>query len=391
MPLSERLYQRHKEIFASAAAPVLLGATFLLVVLHWSNSWRFYLAVMAILALDIFNVYFSHRHRPFKTPWGIVDTRSDNFDTFRACVNFPVNVFVLWSLRVSYSSAGLVWLIFTLGAMSEIYFAKNRAIALAIAFLGFALITHRFDASGATKIYGLSAYCGILYFLFRYERWLNAEMKNHLYLEQVKIKLQTQAQYLRRQAVVQNQTRLLGWDAAALADSEDGLPVTKSYLATHLCLDFQTLLKQQFGQTQEFEFTLTLPAPNELSGYEVREHTGTAYLILQHLINCAIKSTAELAGDNRRAISVAVRVQAQALIVEVRDNGAGRIAETWRIVRQGRVPAAFLDEKALDLCFIIEQAGRDHMQIQFEGQSNGENRFVFKIPLAPASSEEIAA
>lgn len=434
--IQKRFFHRHKELFTSAVMPVILGTTLFLVLTHLANTWRFYSALGVILALDVFNVYFSRRQRPVKTPFGTFDSRSDKFDTFRWCLNLPFDVYVLWALGLDFASASFMWLVLTFGALTEIFGLRNRFITVSVALGCFAVMTQIFDTSWRTSVYVLSCYMGIVFILFRFERWLYQEMESYHESEKSKASMEADARLLQRQAVIGNQARticheinnllsILQMSVGRLKESkrntEDARALSvkrmqralatltrisqvvlkdvgvsqdtrRFYPLDQLVTDFELLIESQFGNISDLAFQLTLPKKKQLGEYGVVEATGTTYLIAHNLVKNAVDAVSGPNAINGAKVTMDVRIEGEELCIEVKDNGAGFPLALWDDIVSGKgTSVGKADGNGLGLRFTLEQVEMNGMSLQMKTDAQKGTTFILKAPLMTEREQRSAA
>ena len=419
--------------FTSAVMPVILGTTLFLVATHLANTWRFYSALGVILGLDVFNIYFSRRQRPVKTPFGTFDSRSDKFDTLRWCLNLPFDVYVLWALGLDFASASFMWLILTFGALTEIFGMRNRLITVSIALSCFIVITQIFEATWATKIYVLSCYIGIVFILFRFERWLFKEMESYYESEKSKGRMLADARLLQRQAMIGNQARticheinnllsILQMSVGRFKDNKKNTgdshvlsvkrmqralstltrisqvvlkdlgvshDTQRFYPVDQLVTDFELLIESQFGNITGLDFKLSLPKKKDMGDAGVLEATGTTYLITHNLVKNAVEA---VTGRKGAIVTMVVQLEGRELVIQVQDNGAGFPLSLWdEIVSGKRTSIGKPDGNGLGLRFTLEQVEMNGMNLLMKSEAEKGTTFILRAPLRTENEERAAA
>lgn len=205
------LRAHHKRLFTSLVIPVILFFTIFLVWAHWRFDTKLYLGLGVILFLDVFNVGLSIRNWNFKTPFGLIETRSDGFDCFRWVITLVGDLFVMWSLEVSPAVFLCTWVIVSFGAMAEVYRQKVRAITMSVALACFLVgIFTLFVPERVSVLEALLltvSYASIITILWATEGWLAKEMKRSLSFNIRYGQVVNESEKIRKEAVLGNQLR----------------------------------------------------------------------------------------------------------------------------------------------------------------------------------------
>ncbi len=208
---------RHKALFTRVVMPTIALTALILVVAYWRSDAKFYAGLAIMLSLNFLNAYYSIEDRLVRTPWGIVHSRSDEFDTFRWCANLSLDVYLLWCFEVPASVAAFTWLILSVGALTEVYRKRNKLVTVAFAVVGFVILMFLVYPTDLTsQLYLTFAYGGLLYVLWKLETYIVEEMTLFFDEKINRERIESEADQLGRQAVVGQSVRAFGHEVGNL-------------------------------------------------------------------------------------------------------------------------------------------------------------------------------
>lgn len=421
--LDLRLQEHHKALFTRIVIPVILGTTLFLVFSHWRFDAKFYSGLAVVLFLDVFNLYFTIRNRSISTPWGTVESRSDDFDTFRWCFNLPLDVFIAWSLEVKASAAVAAWLVLTFGALNDVYKNRNKVITSGVALVCFViLVVFLYPTDTRTHIYLIACYCGIVFILWQLEVSLVKEMRQYFGERMQRERIESEADEMKRDAVLGNAVRSLTHElknltyiaqltAGQLRDNPETDPEAVNRLdrslelmtsVTGLVLDdlggnratirFCTLAQLQQdirlllgGNTIDGRAQVRFDFPESGEGAGFVERRGSTYLIIHNIVKNGREAILERFGDRAGGdLRIATRVDPELIVISVCDNGNGMSEEQVRAVLDGDVSTSKLEGHGLGMRFAMRECKENGYQLEVESQPGQGSRFSLYLPRTDA-------
>jgi len=216
--LDSRLRAHHKALFTRILLPTVTVLTLFLIVVYWRFDTKFYLGLGAVALLDVFNVYFSLSNRQIATPWGVIEFRSDAFDTFRWCVNFILDAFIAWSFEVPAASIFAAWVILTFGAQTEVYRNKNKLITTLVSLACLVVLLSVVNPVAVMdQLFLLACFISVQFIFWRLEVSLVKEMQGYFRERMRRERVEVEAEKMQRDAAVGNSVRSLTHEINNLA------------------------------------------------------------------------------------------------------------------------------------------------------------------------------
>lgn len=378
-------------------------------------------ACILVVAFNLITLRIPH----LKTPWGTLKARSDAFDAFRWCVNFPIDIFILWSIEAELASIVSIWLLLTFGAMTEVYARKYKLITVTAAFISFAvLILWLNPTETKTSIYVLACYASMVFILWKLQQYVGDEMSRVIREEVERKQLESEAERLQRDAAIGHSTRAINHELNTLIgvanmsayqiqskhDSDDmateinrlhrslnymgrvsslildGLgnrnankriiSVSELYddLNLLLCID-----NDRYQQDVSFQFCDTaLPLHFE-------ERTGSTYLIIHNLVKNAHDSVSEKYGrSNDGIIKLEAGYRDGQIVISVFDNGVGLSGEAIDDILQQKGVSTKINGHGLGMRFVCNECDKNQMTLNIDSTVGEYALFTVSIPVKNA-------
>lgn len=420
--LQKRLMEKHKKMFTSVVMPVIIGTTFLLLVSHWRNDAKFYYGLATILFLDVFNIVASAKNWQIRSPFGMINTRSDGFDTFRWCINLVLDVFVAYSLQLSVASSVAIWLILSFGAMTEVFNWRNRLITLGVATACFAVILYSANVKWIDFTYLMSCYAGLIFILLQLERWILTEMT--AYSEEIRKREEEQrlSDSLVKEAIIGSQARMIVHEvnnmlfiiknasimekiSASSKDSKniaridrsveilsklsklvlDDMPARDETFRMHsfddLSADIKLLMVKHFSVDDKIKITMIWEPFGQQCQF--KELPGTTYLIIHNMVKNATEALAEkYKGIRGGEIEITSRKTGDGISVSVRDNGPGLDAAKIAAIKNETATTSKFHGKGhgLGLRFTVQYIRKNGFQFEIESEPGLSTNLSLIIP-----------
>lgn len=425
-PVDIELYKRHKELFTRVVMPVILITTTFLIISHWRNDAIFYTGLAICLGLDVFNVYFSIKNRVIKTPFGEFHSRSDGFDAFRWCLNLLLDTYLVFSLQLEIASAVFIWLILTFGALSEVFYFRNRLITVSVAALCFVYIIYMYDMSWRTNLYVFACYGGLVFILHKFERNLVKTLTDYFQLEQSKKILESEQDLLRRESVlgvqamticheINNVLTIISGSSSNLRAGQSMDPATyamqverlnravgsityisnlvlsdigsdwkelRVYSVAELIRDFEVLLGSHFKFTSGVNFKMHMPSGEHLNFTRFRETPGSTYLIAHNLVKNAIEAYGELSSRKAKVVvELSLEVHQDVMKLSVVDFAGGMPDSVKNAVLSGNRITTKHDGHGLGLKFVADQIQKSDMKLYIDVAQSSGTTVTIEIPI----------
>ncbi|QTR54126.1 ATP-binding protein [Thiothrix unzii] len=418
--VQQRLEERYKLLFTRVVVPVLAFAAVFLVAGHWNNdSKMLWQGLVAAIVLTLLNIALSLL-QSIPTRWGEMRIRSDTFDTLRWCINFPFDVFILWSLGVQQAAATTIWLLLTFAAMVDVHKPRNKLVTIAAAFAGFcALVFWVFPTDWGTELYLVSCYLGLVFILWKLERYVAQEMAAVFTERGQRERVEREAETLQREAAIGHSTRAINHElntligvarlsaerirerqtndtaekdlqrleralsymakvSALVLDDLGSQHATKRLLSlAELQDDLRLLLCNGVTHCHarlEFDF------PPNAADYRFEERTGSTYLILHDLAKNAYEAVQEKFGEQPGGIiRISAAVEGEKLVLSVYDNGVGMTAQQVEDIRQQVATSSKVSGHGLGLQFVWRECSLNNFSLLMTARSNVNSNFSIII------------
>jgi signal transduction histidine kinase len=418
--LDRRLRAHHKALFTRILLPTVTVMTFFLIIAYWRFDTKFYLGLVAVAVLDIFNVYFSIRNRRIPTPWGVVESRSDAFDTFRWSVNFPLDAFIAWSFEAPTAAIVVAWIILTFGALTEVYNRGNKLITALVSLLCLVILLNLVNPVPATdQLFLAACFVSVLFIFWRLEVSLVKEMQEFAKERLQREHVEAEAEKMRRDAVIGASVRSLTHEINNLAaiasltsmqirndatekvenlerldrslelmtktsclvlDDIGGYCATlRSYALNPLLRDTRLLLG---GLAREEKAELRFKTPATRGDPQFIERSGSTYLIIHNLVKNAFQATRDKFGDRAGGVvEIAAGVDGEQILVSVTDNGVGMTEQQAELIREGRAETSRSDGHGLGMRFVHRECLENGYDLEVASTLGEGTRFTVQIPL----------
>ncbi len=424
--LDRRLRAHHKALFTRILLPTVTVVTFFLIIAYWRSDTKFYLGLGAVAILDIFNVYFSIKNRRIPTPWGVVESRSDAFDTFRWTVNFPLDAFIAWSFEAPTASIVVAWIILTFGALTEVYDKRNKLITALVSLVCLvALFSLVNPVPVADQLFLVACFVSVLFIFWRLEVSLVKEMQEFFKERLQREHIEAEAEKMRRDAVIGASVRSLTHEINNLAaiasltsmqirndatekgenlerldrslelmtktsclvlDDLGGYCATlRSYSLNQLMQDTRLLLG---GLAREETAGLRFSVPNTKDHNQFIERSGSTYLIIHNLVRNGFQATREKFGDQAGGVvEVAAVVDGEHIQLSVKDNGAGMSEQQADFIRDGCAETSRPEGHGLGMRFVHRECLENGYDLDVESRLGEGTRVTVQIPLERAAEQ----
>ena len=435
--VNQQLYDKHKQLFTSVVMPVIMLTTIMMILIHARWDWKFGSGLLVTLLLDVFNIYYSTKNRFVKTPWGTFESRSDGFDTFRWCINLPLDLYIVWSLEMSFASASFGWLILTFGALFEVFRGRNRRITFGVALSCFIALVIYYTEGLLQGAYVVSCYIGLMFILFKFEEWLLKEMNAFYEEEQKRRDLEAESEIMRRESLIGSKTRMICHEinnlfsvmqlsVAGLNQRSQNMPAdvqksiqrmgravnslgrlssvildeigniksdaTRWYQTRELLTDFDTLLTKHFTDQKGMTFHFSVEKEVQNGLFEFEERTGAAYLIVHNLVKNAseacrspkkqyIIGQVENDPTNDAKVTMHCSLENTTLEICIADNGPGMSQTQVDAIVQGQAITTKSSGHGLGTRFVFDQVAKNKFSISIESNLGVGTTIKLKIPL----------
>ena len=403
----------------------MMTTSVFLIASHWKpdNDQVLY-GLMAIIAIVIFNLSML-MVKEIPTPWGKIPARSDAFDTIRWCINFPIDIYIVWSIDANIASIVCIWVLLTFGAMTEIYERKYKLIAIGVGFTSFlVLILQIYDVELKTEIYVIACYLSLVFILWKLQQYIGDEMQLVVKEQMERQQIEKEAEALQRDAAIGHSTRAINHELNTLIGvanistfqieaknkSEDitqeierlnkslcymsrvstlildglgsrnaskrviSLQELHDDLKLLLCLDSEYYLEQL-----QFDF------PQNAADYAFEERTGSTYLIIHNLVKNSFDAVRFKFGkDPAGVVRIKAEVEDDALYISVYDNGIGMSALEIQDIHDQISISTKLDGHGLGLKFVKSECVKNDMDVTIKSAPQEYSLFTIKMPIVAA-------
>lgn len=400
----------------------MLVTSVFLIVSHWSaESDRVFSGIIAICLIVSFNLSLL-LVKEIPTPWGIIQTRTDAVDAFRWCVNFPLDIYIVWSIDANLASAVIIWLLLTFGAMTEVYGRKHKLISVGVAFISFCvLIVYVYNIDLKTQIYLIICYLSLVFILWKLQQYISDGMLQVVQEQVERQNVEREAEILQRNAAIGHSTRAINHElntligianismyqiaskskTDSLSQEIDRINKSLSYmtrvsslildglgnrhaakriislaelhadLKLLLCIDTDFYLKQ-----------LALEFPDNAADYQFMERTGSTYLIMHNLVKNAHEAVTEKYGRHPDGlIRIKATVEENMLHLSVSDNGRGMSAQEIEDIHNQIASTKKLEGHGLGLKFVKSECDKNGMKLLINSVPNDFSLFTIQISL----------
>lgn len=410
--LNQRLQERYKHVFTRVVVPVMIATSLFLVISHWeTTNQRIVIGLVMIVCLVAMNVTLSVLPR-ITTSWGNIEPRSDAFDALRWCVNFPIDLFIVWSLDAHEAAAMSAWLLLTFGAMVDVHRPRYKLITMSVAFISFCfLVLWFYPTDTRTQIYLIACYLGLIFILWKLERYVVQEMYQVFAERWQREKIEHEAEGLQRQAVIGYSTRAINHELNTLigvatlsterirerqlagldtAKDIERLERSLSYMrkVSSLILDglgSENAMKRQLSLAElqndlrlllcsgvvQCQARLEFDFPMNAADYWFEERTGSTYLILHNLAKNAHEAVKAKFGDHVGGIiRISATVEDNKLTLSVYDNGVGMTEQQVSNIRQQLITSTKLNGHGLGLQFVWRECQENGFELQVDSEKD---------------------
>lgn len=419
--LDQRLMARHKMLFTRVVMPTIALTAIVLVISYWRFDAKFYAGLAIMLSLNFLNAYYSIADRRIGTPWGVVHSRSDEFDTFRWCANLSLDVYLLWCFEVPAAVAAFTWLILSFGALTEVYRQRNKLITIGFAVTGFiVLMFFVFPTDPTQQLYLTFAYVGLLYVLWKLESYIVEEMTLFFDQKISRERIESEADQLARQAVVGQSVRAFSHEIGNLlaignltlerlrvtpndsAQELARLEKTFGYLAKvsrlvlddvgnerapirrytlpELAEDLRLLVcGTDWQQTTRIE--LDFADVDETQVFS--ERAGAVYLIIHNLAKNAYDAVVQHhANPMDGLIRISAEISRQQIRIMVADNGGGMTAAQLECFERDELRSDKAEGHGFGLRFVRREVAENGFMLEVEAMPGAGTVFQLGLPIA---------
>lgn len=428
--LNRSLRARYKKLFDQIITPVMMITSVFLIASHWkADDDRVFYGLIAIFIIIAFNLSML-MVKTIPTPWGKIPARSDAFDALRWCINFPLDIYVAWSIDPDLVSVVCIWLLLTFGAMTEVYERKYKVISTGAAILSFlVIILFIYPPDLKTQIYVIACYLSVVFILWKLQQYIADEMLRVVQEQVERKQIENEAEALQRDAAIGHSTRAINHELKTLIgvanistfqiqakNKSDGiseeierLNKSLSYMSRvsslildglgsrnaskriislkelHddlkllLCLDSEYFLDQL-----HFEF------PQDAADYEFEERTGSTYLIIHNLVKNSFDAvSAKYGKDPTGMVRIKAAIENNEIHISVYDNGDGMSDQEIQDIHDQISITTKLDGHGLGLKFVKSECVKNGMDVTIQSVPNEYSLFTIKMPIA--KKQEITA
>lgn len=392
-----------------------------LITSHWnSESDRVFSGIVAICLIVGFNLSLL-LIKEIPTPWGTIQTRTDAIDAFRWCVNFPLDIYIVWNIEADLSSAVIIWLLLTFGAMTEVYGRRHKLISVGAAVISFCVLIYIYDADLKTQTYLIACYLSLVFILWKLQQYVSDEMLQAVQAQIERQNMEREAETLQRNAAIGHSTRAINHELNTLigianlslfqiesknqTDSLDNeierLNKSLSYMTrvSSLILDglgnrnaaertislaeLHSDLKLLLCINTDFYLNqLKLEFPDDASDYQFLERTGSTYLIIHNLVKNAHEAVTEKYGRHPDGlIRIKATVENNILHLSVSDNGTGMSTQEISDVQNQIGVTKKLEGHGLGLKFVKSECDKNGMKLLINSVPNDYSLFTIQIAL----------
>lgn len=400
----------------------MLTTSVFLIASHWKpNDDKVFLGLIAVFVIVAFNLSML-MVKEIPTPWGKIPARSDAFDTFRWCINFPIDIYIVWSIEADMASIVSIWLLLTFGAMTEVYARRYKLITVGVAIISFlilVLLVYRPELK--TQIYITACYLSLVFILWKLQQYIGDEMLRVLKEQIERKEIENEAEMLQRDAAIGHSTRAINHElntligvanistfqieaknkSSDITEEIERLNKSLSYMGrvsslildglgswhaskriislAELCDDLKLLLcldSEFYLEQLRFEF------PENAENYEFEERTGSTYLIIHNLVKNAYEA---VLGRHGRAPSGVIKIKARIaddnIFLSVYDNGIGMSSQEIEDIHNQISITTKLDGHGLGLKFVKSECVKNGMDVVINSVPNQYSLFEIKVPM----------
>lgn len=400
----------------------MLFTSVFLIASHWvPNNDKVFYGLIAVIVIVVLNMTML-LVKEIPTPWGKVPARTDAFDTIRWCINFPLDIYIVWSIDANIASIVCIWLLLTFGAMTEVYARKYKLITVSAATISLlVLIVWIHDIELKTQIYVLACYLSLVFILWKLQQYIGDEMLRVVQEQIERRQIESEAETLQRDAAIGHSTLAINHElntligvanistfqietknkSADITEEIERLNKSLSYMGrvSSLILDglgcrhaskriislaeLRDDLKLLLCVDSEFYLEqLQFDFPDHSESYEFEERTGSTYLILHNLVKNSHEAVVAKYGRAPNGIiRITAKIANDTIIISVYDNGAGMSTqEIEDIHNQVRITTK-LDGHGLGLKFVKSECVKNGMDVDISSVPNEYSLFEIKVPM----------
>ena len=424
--INEHLRVRYKQLFNKIIIPAMLTTSFFLIVSHWeAGNDKIMYGILTICLIVIFNLSLC-LVTEIPTPWGNIPARSDAFDALRWCINFPLDIYIIYSLEANLAAAVIAWLLLTFGAMTEVYSQRSKLLTISVAFSSFCILIFRlYETELRTQVYLVAGYMSLVFILWKLQQYIGDEMARVLNEKLERKHLENEANALQRDAAIGHSTRaiqhelntLIGVanlsvmqiDAHNKSDSIhheiERLDKSLSYMGQVSSLILDGLGNRHANKRiislaeleKDLRLLLCIDADYYLANIEFdfpdnaehilfEERTGSIYLVIHNLVKNAHDAITEKHGKQS---SGQIRIRAlkknNTLEISIYDNGIGLSEQVLSDIKNRCQLSNKLNGHGLGMRFVQSECDKNHMQLQIESVEHKFSVFTLHIALQPTT------
>ena len=396
-----------------------------LIASHWKpDDDRVLSGLIVVVVIVAFNLSMI-LIKEIPTPWGTIVARTDTSDMLRWCINFPLDIYILWSIDADMASIVSIWLLLTFGAMTEVYSRKCKLITVGAAITSFlVLILFVYEIELKTEIYVTACYLSLVFILWKLQQYIGDEMLRVLQEQIERKQIENEAETLQRDAAIGHSTRAINHElntligvanistfqieaknkSADITEEIERLNKALSYMSrvSSLILDglgsqnaskrtislaeLQDDLKLLLCLDSEFYLEqLKFEFPEGAADYKFGERTGSTYLIIHNLVKNSHEAViAKYGRAPSGVIQIKAEVENNSIYISVYDNGVGMSSQEIKDIHNQISITTKLDGHGLGLKFVKSECVKNGMEVTISSVPNEYSLFKIKIPLHQA-------
>ncbi|RVU86432.1 sensor histidine kinase [Leucothrix sargassi] len=411
-------------MFNSIIMPVMLITDAFLIFSYWDlDNPRTLYGVIALVLLVGFNL-IQVLMKEVKTPWGVVQMRSETLDVIRWGVNLSTSMFLIWAFKIDEPEVVAFFiLLLTFGAMTEVYSNKHKLITVGMAVTCFCILFFGvYDIHWQERVYMTSCYIGLVFVLWKLERLMLGEMIQFIREQHERRNVEKEAEGLQRDAAIGHYNKTINHELNALIgaanlsafqiesnhsahhdiDQEmkrldctlthmnrvsslvlDGLGGKRATIKKLSLKDLETdlnLLIPTHYQGSKAKVTFNFPENSEQHFFE--ERSSSTFLIIHNLVRNALEAVDEIHhGEATGKVAVNIAVQEKTFTIEVSDNGIGMSMQRIDDIKMQLGTTTKLEGHGLGLKFVQAECVKNNMQLDIDSKPRKHTAFRITAPL----------
>lgn len=419
--LSRRSLERtHKEFTSRIVLPAMGGITLIFHIMLFRPSADVFWMLSLLIPVTLFNIWVTQAPRVLKIASFVVDFRTDRADMLRWILNLAVAdvwLFVVYDPPLSLAIPG--WTMLMLSAQADLFQTFYRNVVVAVGYLAGAFLIFYVDptATLTERIWGLAALAAVLFVFDRVEDYWLYELKNRKASEVAAESARRQAKAMEREALLAQQMRTVSHEVSNLLtviefatndrqnfdDSQfervrrslqmvrrindlvlkefTRQPSTHTIAVRRVAEDLKMFIGKRFVDAK---LELIFDLPDACSDFEIRERSGSLFLILSNLVKNAV--TAALAKRTKSQEDVWVHVkfllEAESLVVFIEDNGVGMQPAQLAALQQHKHPFSSGEGHGIGLRFVLDECAENGFKYKFDSKLGQGTIVELRIPYA---------